>query len=168
MRTTTDLHALVAAIGDAVVVCDKDGLITLWNPGAERLFGYSETEALGASLDIIIPERLRKRHWDGYQHSMATGTTRYGSDVLRVPAVGKDGRQLSIAFTVAMLFGPDGKVSGIASVMRDETREFQKNREMRKRLAELEALASARTAGPDQTVSEAELEAPQGCPIHKG
>lgn len=166
MRSSLDLHALVAAIGDAVVVCDKDGLITLWNPGAERLFGYSEAEALGASLDIIIPERMRKRHWDGYHHSMETGTTRYGSDVLRVPAIGRDGRQLSIAFTVAMLFGPDGKANGVASVMRDETREFQKNREMRKRLAELEAQAAA-PHGQSVAAPAAEPEPPPGCPVHE-
>ncbi len=167
MRTTLDLHALIAAIGDAVVVCDKDGLITLWNPGAERMFGFSETEALGASLDIIIPERMRKRHWDGYHHTMATGITKYGSDVLRVPAIGKGGRQLSIAFTVAMLLGADGNVSGIASVMRDETEQFQKNREMRKRLAELESLA-AQVPSKSASTLDAEPEAQSGCPVHKG
>jgi PAS domain S-box-containing protein len=146
MHSSTDLHALVAALGDAVVVCDKAGLITLWNPGAERLFGFSEAEALGASLDIIIPEKLRGRHWEGYHHTMATGITKYGSDVLRVPAITKDGRQLSIAFTVAMLYGPDGKVSAIASIMRDETDRFRRDRELRKRNEELERLLRGKEA----------------------
>ena len=143
MRTEIDLNALVAAVGDAIVVCDASGAIVLWNGGAQRLFGYTEAEALGQSLDLIIPERLRARHWEGYHKTMATGITRYGSDVLRVPAVDKQGRALSIAFTVAMLHSPDGKVSAIASIIRDETSRFNEDRALRKRLAELEAKLSA-------------------------
>ncbi len=134
-----DPQALIAAIGDAVVVCDAAGAITLWNPAAERMFGFTADEALGQSLDLIIPERLRKRHWDGYHHTMATGITRYGSDVLRVPAVNKAGTAMSIAFTVALLHGADGKVSAIASVIRDETVRFGEERALKKRIAELEA-----------------------------
>jgi PAS domain S-box-containing protein len=137
-----DYHALLNAVGDAVVVCDAGGHITFWNPGAERMFGFTQAEALGQSLDIIIPERMRKRHWDGYHHTMATGHTKYGHDVLRVPAIGKGDRSLSIAFTVAMLYGADGKVSAIASVMRDETDRFNADRATRKRVAELEALVA--------------------------
>jgi len=139
MHAEIDLKALVGAIGDAVVVSDPDGKVIVWNPAAERLFGFSEAEALGQSMDMIIPERLRKRHWEGFDKSMATGTTRYGHDVLRVPAVDKAGHALSIAFTVAMLFGPDGKVSAIASVIRDETERFAEERALRKRVTELEA-----------------------------
>lgn len=143
MNTTIDSHQLVSAIGDAVVVCDASGAITLWNPAAEYLFGFTESEALGQSLDLIVPERLRQRHWDGYHKTMETGVTRYGHDVLRVPALHKDGRSLSIAFTVAMLYSDDKKVSGIASVIRDETARFNDDRALRKRLAELEAKSGA-------------------------
>ncbi len=143
MNTTVDFHQLVSAIGDAVVVCDAGGAITLWNPAAEYLFGHTESEALGKSLDLIVPERLRQRHWDGYHKTMETGITRYGHDVLRVPALHKDGRSLSIAFTVAMLYSADKKVSGIASVIRDETARFNDDRALRKRLAELEAKSGA-------------------------
>jgi PAS domain S-box-containing protein len=139
MHAQIDLKALVAAIGDAVIVSDAKGNVIVWNPAAERLFGFTEAEALGQSMDMIIPERLRKRHWEGFDHSMATGTTKYGHDVLRVPAVDKAGRALSIAFTVAMLFGPDGKVSAIASVIRDETERFAEERALKKRVTELEA-----------------------------
>lgn len=139
MKTALDLGSLVAALGDAVVACDASGAIVLWNPAAERLFGYEESEALGQSLDIIIPQRLQQRHWDGYHKTMETGHTRYGHDVLRVPAVDKSGRDMSIAFTVAMLFSSDGKPEVIGSVIRDETARFKKDRAMRKRLAELEA-----------------------------
>lgn len=143
MNTNVDFHQLVSAIGDAVVVCDAGGAITLWNPAAEYLFGFTESEALGQSLDLIVPERLRQRHWDGYHKTMETGVTRYGHDVLRVPALHKDGRSLSIAFTVAMLYSDDKKVSGIASVIRDETARFNDDRALRKRLAELEAKSGA-------------------------
>jgi PAS domain S-box-containing protein len=143
MRPEIDLNALVAAVGDAIVVCSADGSIVLWNKGAEQLFGHTEAEALGQSLDLIIPDRLRARHWEGYHKTMATGITRYGTDVLRVPAVHKSGRAMSIAFTVGMLHSADGKVSAIASIIRDETSRFAEDRALRKRLAELEARLSA-------------------------
>ncbi|MDE2628830.1 MAG: histidine kinase, partial [Burkholderiales bacterium] len=100
-------------------------------------------EALGQSLDLIIPQRLRQRHWDGYHKTMATGITRYGHDVLRVPAVDKQGRAMSIAFTVAMLFSPEHQVTSIVAVIRDETSRFNEDRALRKRLAELEARVAA-------------------------
>ena len=142
MKSDIDCRQLVAAVGDAIIASDASGAIVLWNPGAERMFGYTEAEALGRSLDLITPERLRKRHWEGYHKSMETGTTKYGgNDLLRVPAVHKDGRALSIAFTVAMLFTPQHKVSAIVAIIRDETSRFNEDRVLRKRLAELEAKA---------------------------
>lgn len=143
MNTAIDCKQLVASIGDAVVVADANGVIVLWNAGAERMFGHSEAEALGKTLDIITPERLRQRHWEGYDKSMATGTTKYGNDLLRVPAIHKDGRTMSIAFTVAMLFEADGKVGSIVAIIRDETIRFAEDREMRKRITELEAQIAA-------------------------
>ena len=140
MHTDIDPKALMAAIGDAIVVCGPDGKIVLWNGGAQRLFGHTEAEAPGQSLDIIIPERLRKRHWEGYDKTMETGITRYGNDVLRVPAVDKAGRSMSIAFTVCMLYDDAGKVTACASVIRDESARFAEDRALRKRLAELEAM----------------------------
>ncbi len=139
MPNHIDLSALIAAIGDAVMVCDAKGAIVLWNPACERMFGHTEAEVLGKTMDMIIPERLRGRHWEGYHKTMATGVTKYGHDVLRVPAVDKQGRSMSIAFTVAMLHSPDGKVSAIASIIRDETSRFNEERALKKRLAELEA-----------------------------
>jgi len=139
MKTSIDCHQLVAAVGDAIIASDASGAITLWNPGAARMFGYTEEEALGQSLDLITPERLRNRHWEGYNKSMATGTTKYGNDLLRVPAVHKDGRAMSIAFTVAMLFTPENKVGAIVAIIRDETVRFNDERALKKRVAELEA-----------------------------
>jgi PAS domain S-box-containing protein len=138
-----DLKELVAGAGDAIIVSDAQGAITLWNRAAERIFGFTEADALGQSLDIIIPQRQRQRHWDGYNKTMETAFTKYGADVLRVPALHKDGHTLSIAFTVSMLFSADQKVSGIAAFVRDESRRFAEDRELRKRLAELEARSTA-------------------------
>lgn len=138
LETPIDYQQLVEVIGDAVVVADTSGAINLWNPAAERLFGFTQAEALGRSLDLIIPERLRERHWAGYRKTMASGETRYGHDVLRVPALHKDGRALSIAFTVGLLHGQQGETTGILAVIRDETARFTEERSLRKRLVELE------------------------------
>ena len=146
LETPIDYQQLVEVIGDAVVVADTSGAINLWNPAAERLFGFTQAEALGNSLDLIIPERLRERHWAGYRKTMATGETRYSHDVLRVPAVHKDGRALSIAFTVGMLCGPQHKVTGIVAVIRDETTRYAEERNLRKRIAELERNPTSETA----------------------
>jgi len=139
MPTSIDLAQLVAGAGDAIVVSDSAGHISLWNQAAERIFGFSESEALGQSLDLIIPERQRQRHWDGYHKTMETAVTRYGADVLRVPALHKQGHTLSIAFTVSMLFSDDHRVTGIVAIIRDETTRFAEDRKLRARLAEAEA-----------------------------
>lgn len=141
-QPSIDHAQLVAAIGDAVIVSDAKGAITLWNAAAERMFGFTQAEALGRSLDLIIPERQRQRHWDGYEKTMHTGQTRYGHEVLRVPALHKDGHALSIAFTVALLRGADGGVDAIVAVVRDESARFAEDRKLRRRLAELEAAAT--------------------------
>jgi len=143
MGTVTEfgLEKFVEAAGDAIIAANADGLIVFWNPAAERVFGYARNEALGQSLDLIIPERLRKRHWEGYRQVMRTGQTRYGSEVLRVPAVHKEGRPLSIAFTVALLFSSNAQVQTIVSIIRDETVRWNEERALRKRLAALEAKA---------------------------
>lgn len=173
---TINHEALVNALGDAVVVCNAAGLITFWNPAAERLFGFTQAEAIGASLDIIIPDKQRKRHWDGYHVTMETGVTKYGHDTLRVPALTKSGATISIAFTVALLHGADGKVSAIASVMRDDTDRFNKDRALRKRVSDLEAQVRATLSGnpaaahasTSGAASVAEREPPTGgCPAHR-
>jgi PAS domain S-box-containing protein len=129
-------HAVLSTKSDALIAADKTGVITFWNPGATRIFGFSEAEAIGQSLDIIIPERLRQRHWDGYDKTMATGESRYGeSDLLAVPAVRKDGTQLSIEFTIMMLRDSGGEIIGIAALLRDITKRFEEVRALRRQLA---------------------------------
>jgi len=134
---------VVEALGDAVVICDRDGVISFWNAAAERLFGFAPAEALGSSLDLIIPKRLRELHWSGFDKAIATGRTRYAHDVLHVPATHKDGRALSIAFTVGLLLGPEREVTGLVAVIRDDTKRFAEERDLRKRFAELEKRYSA-------------------------
>jgi PAS domain S-box-containing protein len=128
--------ALLGSASDAIVATDRDGRITFWNPGAERLFGFTVAETDGQSLDLIIPENLRGRHWSGFRHTMATGESRYGhGDLLSVPALTKDGRRISVEFTIVML--RDGvEVTGTVAVMRDVTKRFEEVRELRRRLAE--------------------------------
>jgi PAS domain S-box-containing protein len=142
--TSLNLQDLVTGLGDAVV--DASGAIVLWNPAATRIFGFSQDEALGKSLDLIIPERLKARHWEGYHKTMGTGITRYGADLLRVPAVNKAGTPMSIAFTVSLLHNADGSVAAIASVIRDETQRFNDDRALKKQLADLQAQVAALTA----------------------
>ncbi|HEX8601075.1 MAG TPA: PAS domain-containing protein, partial [Pseudoduganella sp.] len=141
-----DFEQLVRGIGDGVIVCDAAGAISFWNDAATRIFGFTAADALGQSLDMIIPERQRQRHWDGYNKTMATGETRYGNDLLRVPALHKEGKPLSIAFTVAMLYKPDGQVSSIIAVVRDDTARWSEERALRARVRELEAAARTEAA----------------------
>jgi PAS domain S-box-containing protein len=138
MNTNIDLCKLVECIGDAMVVADANERIVLWNPAATRIFGYSEQEALGSTLDLIVPERQRQKHNEGYSKSMETGTTRYGTSLLKVPAKHKDGGTLSIAFSVGMLFDSNGKASGVVAVIRDETARFAEERALKKRISDLE------------------------------
>jgi PAS domain S-box-containing protein len=138
MKTTVDLPQLIECIGDAVIVVDAHEKIVLWNAAATRIFGYSEEEALGHTLDLIVPERQRQRHNEGCRKSMETGTTRYGTSLLKVPAKHQDGRTLSIAFTVGMLFDEKHQTNGIVAVIRDETERFAEERALKKRLSELE------------------------------
>jgi len=139
MSRPFDPEQFVLMAGDAIIAAGTDGSIVLWNPAAERMFGYTESEAIGQSLDLIIPEHLRHRHWEGYRQVMQIGHTRYGKKVLRVPAVHKDGRTLSIAFTVALLYTLETQTRVIAAIIRDETSRWQEERALRQRLAELEA-----------------------------
>jgi len=134
------LAGLVHAMADAVIVCDPEGTIVYWNAAARRVFGWDRDTALGQSLDLIIPDKQRRAHWDGYRRVMATGQTRYGEDLLRVPALHADGRRRSIAFTVSLLKDAEGTVTGIAAVVRDESERWAQERAMRAELGELRAL----------------------------
>lgn len=123
---------------DAVIFADREGIIRLWNRGAEEMFGYSRQEALGQSLDMIVPEKLRKAHWDGYFEVIKTGYTRYGKEMLAVPALKKDGSRISVEFSIAMLKDEAGQVEGFSAVLRDVTKAWQEKKALKERLAALE------------------------------
>ncbi|OMC35130.1 PAS sensor domain-containing protein [Mycobacterium sp. GA-1841] len=122
---------------DAIMAADRNGLITFWNGGAERLFGFSAEHAIGESLDLIIPKRLRARHWAGWHQVMETGKSRYGDgDMLAVPAVRADGSTISVEFVIHPLADNQGQLLGIAATLRDVTARFEETRELRRQLAE--------------------------------
>jgi PAS domain S-box-containing protein len=144
MATQTALEAILSISSDAIVATDRAGIITFWNPGAERIFGFASGEAVGQSLDIIIPENLRKRHWDGFHHTMETGTSRYGDgDLLSVPGLTKDGRRISVEFTIAILRDAQQAPAGTVAIMRDVTKRSKEVRELRRRLAAAQSAPAA-------------------------
>lgn len=129
---------LVAGCPDAIIYADAEGRIRFWSDAATRIFGFAAGDALGESLDLIIPERLRGRHWEGYGHVMQGGASRYGAgDLLSVPARHKDGRQISVEFTILPFHSDTGAVLGIAAFLRDVTARFEELRALRRELAAL-------------------------------
>jgi len=131
---------LVACCPEAVIYADAVGRIRFWNAAASRIFGFAEEEALGASLDLIIPERLRARHWQGYDEVMRGRGSRYGEgDLLAVPARHKDGRQISVEFTILPLRDDSGALLGITAFLRDVTARFEEMRALRLELGALKA-----------------------------
>ena len=117
---------------DAIIFADRENVIRLWNLGAERIFGYTAAEALGQSLDLIIPERWRNRHWEAYRQVMRTGVTRYGQgELLAVPAQRKDGRRISIEFAVLLPRGAAGEIVGAVAIVRDVTERWEREKMLR-------------------------------------
>jgi PAS domain S-box-containing protein len=142
-------HGLPARIldgsPDAILICDPAGTVRYWNAAAERVFGFPVTEALGVSMNLIIPERLRARHWAGWEATMRTGVTRYGEgQLLAVPALHRDGRQVSIEFSIQLVKNSDGQIEWVVAVIRDVTERFIREKTLRAKLKALEA----KTAGP--------------------
>lgn len=130
-----------------IMFADAEGIIRFWNTGSERIFGFSAQEAVGQSMDIIVPERHRERHWEGFNRVMQTGVTKYGTNVLAVPALTKDGRRVSIEFNVLLLRSESGQILGAAAMISDVTARWEREKELRARIAALEA----KTAPAGQT-----------------
>ncbi len=122
-----------------VMFASRDGRIRLWNRGCERIFGWPATEALGQSMDLIIPEKHRARHWEGWDAVMKSGQTKYGHDPLAVPALTKDGRRISIEFFIALLCDPVGQVLGAGAIIQDVSARWERDKAMRQKLAALES-----------------------------
>ncbi|MHB8122566.1 MAG: PAS domain-containing protein [Desulfuromonadaceae bacterium] len=130
---------IVNTSSDAVMFADREGIIRLWNSGAERMFGFSAAEALGQSLDLIIPENLRGRHWDGYGRVMESGSSRYSADLLSAPALRKDGTRISTEFSMVMVKDDAGMMRGVAAIVRDVSARWQREKELKERIKTLEA-----------------------------
>ena len=130
--------AIIDASSDAIMFSDREGIIRIWNSGAERMFGFSSDEALGQSLDLIIPENLRGRHWDGYHRVMQSGSSRYSTDLLSAPALRKDGTRLSTEFSMVMVKDDDGAMVGVAAIIRDVSARWQREKELKERIKALE------------------------------
>src|SRR5215831_6238428 len=136
-------------MSDAIIYADAEGVIRVWNRGAIRVFGFAEAEAVGRSLDIIIPESLRERHWQGYRATMRTGRSRYGDgQVLSVPAMRKDGARISVEFTIVPFTDASGQMIGIAAIMRDTTARFEELRALRRQLAAHQAARRPESGNP--------------------
>ena len=127
---------------DAIIMADRDGILTLWNTGAELIFGYSADDAVGKTLDLIIPDRFRERHWNGYTNVIATSVTKYSNSMLAVPAQRKDGTLISIEFTVTLIEDESGMLHGITAIIRDVTSRRNEENEIRARLVALESESS--------------------------
>ena len=130
---------IVTNCRDAIILADQEGIIRLWNAGAVEMFGYGPDEALGRPLDLIIPENLQARHNEGYRRVMATGVSKYAKDLLAVPGLTKDGRRISLEFTITLVPDQKGQILGAAAIIRDVTARWQRDQELKKRLAALEA-----------------------------
>ncbi len=125
---------IVDGAPDAIIFADREGIIRLWNSGAEAIFGYSEIEAVGQDLEIIIPEKLRDRHGQGYRKAMETGASKYTRELLSVPAIRKDGARISIEFSIVILKSTDGRVAGSAAVIRDVTARWEREKALKEAL----------------------------------
>ena len=130
---------LVADSRDAIIFADPEGVIRLWNTGAAEIFGYPPREALGRPLDLIIPENLRERHNQGYRQVMASGASKYTKELLAVPGLARDGRRLSLEFAITLIHNEEGRILGAAAIIRDVTGRWQREQELKRRLAALEA-----------------------------
>ena len=135
---------ILAGSPDAILICDHTGTVQYWNAAAERIFGFAATEAVGASLDLIIPERLRTRHWAGWEKTMRTGVTHYSEgQLLAVPATTKDGRLISIEFSIQLVTErSNGQIEWVIAVIRDVTARYAREKEIRVELSALKAKTS--------------------------
>lgn len=133
------IKQLINDAPDAILISDREGVIRFWNSGAERMFGHTAAEAVGQSLDLIIPENLRNRHWEGYWRVMASGETKYKTGLLSSPGIRRDGSRVSLEFSMVLLHDETGSLQGCGSVMRDVTERWKKEKELKERLTACEA-----------------------------
>ena len=129
---------LIAHAPDAVVLADCAGVIRLWNRMAEAMFGHGAAEAIGQTLDLIVPEPYRVAHWAGFSHAIEQGRFA-GDDVLLTSrALTKDGRTIAVELSAAIVRSPAGQVRGIMAIGRDVTERRKREQAQLERIASLE------------------------------
>jgi len=147
MSNKTPLNALpndiLQSMPEALIFADLQGIIQRWNPGAENVFGFTAAEAVGQSLDLIIPERMRKAHWEGFNKAIERGGTLPGRTSAITRAIHKSGDPFYVDMSFAMVKDPAGKLIGSMAVARDATKRFQEEKELRRQLAELAPKAAS-------------------------
>lgn len=140
-------RALIEQVADAVIFADREGRIRVWNAGAEAVFGYAADEVLGRRLDVLIPVRLRSAHWKAFDEAIATGQQKYGRESMTTRSVHKDGSDLFVDLSFALVKDAAGQVFGAVAMARDITSRFRADKESRRRIAELEAQVEALSSG---------------------
>ncbi len=147
MTTPHTLESAAASIlrcmPEALIFSDNEGLIRAWNAGAEQVFGFSAAEALGQSLDIIIPERMRRAHWDGFHAAVARGGTKPGRTSMITRSLHKSGEQIYVDMSFAMVKDEAGQLIGSLAVAREATARYTEEKNLRRQLAELSAARPA-------------------------
>ncbi|HEX4522267.1 MAG TPA: PAS domain S-box protein [Casimicrobiaceae bacterium] len=141
-------QAIVDQAPDAIIFADRDGMIRLWNRGAERIFGYAAAEALGASLDLIIPERFRRAHWEGFRRAIDTGRTKYADRALTTRSAHRDGSKLYVDLSFGLVTDDGGMILGALAIGRDCTERYAADAALRSRLIALESGAKGGPAAP--------------------
>ncbi len=131
-------RAIVEQAPDAIIFADREGAIQVWNHAAETVFGYTAAEVLGGSLDVIIPERLRRAHWDGFRRAIDSGQTKLGGRALTTRSVHKNGRKLYVELSFSLIRNGDAAIAGALAVGRDCTARHLADSALRARVAELE------------------------------
>ncbi|HEX5369540.1 MAG TPA: PAS domain S-box protein [Dehalococcoidia bacterium] len=124
---------------DAVIFAGKDGVIRAWNAAATRIFGFDSSEALGQSLDLIIPEQFREAHWTGFERALAAGSTKYSGKALPTRSQRKDGATIYVELSFAIIHDDSNQVIGALAHARDISERWAQDREQRRRLRDLEA-----------------------------
>ena len=127
---------IVEQTTDAVIFADREGLIRIWNQGAESLFGFPAGEVLGKSLDVIIPEELRRKHWEGYNKAIETGKTRLGSRVLTTRSRHKDGSRLYVDLSFKVIVDDSGHAEGALAIGRNVMERYLADKALREHAAE--------------------------------
>lgn len=143
MTNSTQRERLFEQAPDAIIFADHDGVIREWNAAAERIFGHAAADALGQSLDLIIPEQFRDAHWRGYHRAVASGKTKYVGQALPTRSERRDGATIYVELTFAILHDEGGSAVGAIAHARDISERWAAEREQRRRLRELEERASS-------------------------